>query len=119
MTAAVRPTTIADAAPGARGGSPAACAAGAGRTPQSTGTAAEPAAEHAAQPGLLTRAWRATCSAVRSVGWYLGELMGDHDYAKYVAHLRAHHPDREVPSEKEFWRARWAAQDANPGARCC
>ncbi|MDK6260685.1 MULTISPECIES: YbdD/YjiX family protein [Corynebacterium] len=67
----------------------------------------------------MTRVWRATCSAVRSVGWYLGELMGDHDYAKYVAHLQAHHPDREVPTEKEYWRARWAAQDANPGARCC
>lgn len=72
-----------------------------------------------AAPGALTRVWRATCSAVRSVGWYLGELMGDHDYAKYVAHLQSHHPDREVPTEKEYWRARWAAQDANPGARCC
>lgn len=51
--------------------------------------------------------------------WYFGELMGDHDYKKYVAHLQAHHPGQQVPSEREYWRARYAEQDANPGARCC
>ncbi|WJZ17753.1 YbdD/YjiX family protein [Corynebacterium guangdongense] len=57
--------------------------------------------------------------AVRSVRWYVGELMGDHAYARYVEHLRRHHPDAEVPTEREYWRARYAEQDANPGARCC
>ncbi|MDR7329187.1 uncharacterized short protein YbdD (DUF466 family) [Corynebacterium guangdongense] len=51
--------------------------------------------------------------------WYVGELMGDHAYARYVEHLRRHHPDAEVPTEREYWRARYAEQDANPGARCC
>ncbi|APT86947.1 MULTISPECIES: YbdD/YjiX family protein [Corynebacterium] len=54
-----------------------------------------------------------------SVKWYFCELMGDHDYKKYVAHLKAHHPEEAVPSEREYWRARYAEQDANPGTRCC
>ncbi len=45
--------------------------------------------------------------------------MGERDYEKYVAHLKAHHPDCPIPTEKEFWKARWANQDANPRAQCC
>lgn len=56
---------------------------------------------------------------LRTLGWYVRELMGDNDYARYVAHLSRHHPEREAPSEREYWRSRYAAQDANPGARCC
>lgn len=51
--------------------------------------------------------------------WYVKELMGDNDYARYVAHLQRHHPERVAPTEKEYWRARYAEQGANPGARCC
>ena len=58
-------------------------------------------------------------NAVRSVRWYVGELMGDHAYARYVEHLNRHHPSAEVPTEREYWKARYAEQDANPGARCC
>lgn len=54
-----------------------------------------------------------------SVSWYFKELMGDNDYAKYCAHLQAHHPEEELPTEREYWKQRWARQDANPGARCC
>ncbi|MCZ9309289.1 YbdD/YjiX family protein [Corynebacterium uberis] len=57
--------------------------------------------------------------ALKAVRWYLGAMMGEQDYPRYVAHLRAHHPDAPVPTEREFWRNRWAEQDANPGARCC
>ena len=57
--------------------------------------------------------------AVRGVRWYVTTLMGDRDYERYVAHLRREHPDAGVPTEKEFWRQRWAEQDANPGPRCC
>ncbi|GAB3940134.1 YbdD/YjiX family protein [Corynebacterium tapiri] len=57
--------------------------------------------------------------AIKSVRWYVGELMGDHDYRKYVAHQRSHHPDHPVLSEREYWKRRYAEQDANPGARCC
>ncbi|AKK10956.1 YbdD/YjiX family protein [Corynebacterium uterequi] len=58
-------------------------------------------------------------AALKSVLWYVRELMGDHDYEKYCAHLREHHPGAPVPTEREYWRARYAEQDANPGARCC
>nr|WP_290178949.1 YbdD/YjiX family protein [Corynebacterium aquatimens] len=54
-----------------------------------------------------------------SVRWYVKELMGDNDYAKYCDHFRAHHPGEEPLSEREFWKARWAHQDANPQGRCC
>ncbi|MFZ2174590.1 MAG: YbdD/YjiX family protein [Rhodococcus sp. (in: high G+C Gram-positive bacteria)] len=58
-------------------------------------------------------------AALRSAWWWTGALMGDHDYARYVDHLARMHPDAEVPSEREYWRARHAAADENPGARCC
>ncbi|HEY5877358.1 MAG TPA: YbdD/YjiX family protein, partial [Nakamurella sp.] len=45
--------------------------------------------------------------------------LGDTAYARYVEHLGRHHPDAPVPSEREYWRQRYAEQDANPGARCC
>ncbi|MCH6196550.1 YbdD/YjiX family protein [Corynebacterium mastitidis] len=46
-------------------------------------------------------------------------MMGENAYRHYVEHLRAHHPEAPVPTEREFWRATWAEQGANPGARCC
>lgn len=55
----------------------------------------------------------------RAVHWYVTSVMGDRDYERFVAHQRRTHPGLAVPSEKEFWRQRWAEQDANPGARCC
>lgn len=55
----------------------------------------------------------------RAVCWYLTELMGDTAYSKYVVHLKHHHPDAPIPTEREYWRAKYADQDANPGARCC
>ncbi|HCG2976607.1 YbdD/YjiX family protein [Corynebacterium striatum] len=58
-------------------------------------------------------------TALKKISWYFGELMGDHAYAKYCDHLRAHHPGAEIPTEREYWRARYAEQDADPGARCC
>ncbi|MEV1134745.1 CstA-like transporter-associated (seleno)protein [Rhodococcus coprophilus] len=45
--------------------------------------------------------------------------MGDHDYARYAEWHRRNHPGCRVPSEREYWRARHADADANPGARCC
>jgi len=57
--------------------------------------------------------------AARGVRWYVTNLMGDTAYATYVAHQRATHPDAEPLTEREFWRARYAEQDADPGSRCC
>ncbi|MCB7135881.1 YbdD/YjiX family protein [Cellulosimicrobium marinum] len=57
--------------------------------------------------------------AARAVRWYVRQVMGDDAYATYVAHRQATHPGGTVMTEREFWRARHAEQDANPGSRCC
>jgi uncharacterized short protein YbdD (DUF466 family) len=41
------------------------------------------------------------------------------DYDAYVRHLREHHPEREVPSYKEFFRERQVARYKGTGGRCC
>ncbi|MFD6448490.1 YbdD/YjiX family protein [Promicromonospora sp. NPDC060204] len=61
---------------------------------------------------VVRRGWRA-------LAWYVTGVLGESDYQRYVAHLRRAHPDAAVPTVGEFWRDRYAAQDANPGARCC
>lgn len=41
------------------------------------------------------------------------------DYEVYVAHLRARHPERKIPSYAEFFRDRQAARYKGTGGRCC
>ncbi|NDZ93990.1 YbdD/YjiX family protein [Streptomyces sp. SID6673] len=60
----------------------------------------------------VRRGWQA-------VSWYVGSVMGDRDYARYLEHAARTHPDRPPLSEREYWRHRYAEQDRNPGARCC
>lgn len=62
--------------------------------------------------GICRGAWR-------GLVWYVKELMGDNDYAKYCSHLARHHPGVEPPSEREFWKQRWQRQATNPEGRCC
>ena len=56
---------------------------------------------------------------LKRVYWYVAEMLGENAYHHYVEHLRAHHPEAAITSEKEFWRHKWAEQEKNPGARCC
>ncbi len=56
----------------------------------------------------LTRAWS-----------YVGAVMGDHDYQRYVQHQSARHPGGPVMSERDYWRMRHDEQEANPQGRCC
>ncbi|WPF66584.1 MULTISPECIES: YbdD/YjiX family protein [unclassified Corynebacterium] len=56
---------------------------------------------------------------LRKAYWYVAEMLGENAYRHYVEHLRAHHPEASVPSEREFWKETWAERGANPGARCC
>jgi len=51
--------------------------------------------------------------------WWLDSVVGGQDYQRYVAHLRRRHPDRPVPTEREYWRERHAHAESNPGGRCC
>ncbi|MEO3757088.1 YbdD/YjiX family protein [Mycobacterium sp. B14F4] len=59
----------------------------------------------------------------RQTGWYwrtfVGDLMGDTHYRRYLDHRRRTHPGEPVLSEREYWRMRHAATEADPGARCC
>ncbi len=48
----------------------------------------------------------------------LGELTGEADYRRYCEHLRARHPERDLPSEREFFLARLEEKYARP-SRCC
>ena len=63
-------------------------------------------------PAGLAGAWR-------GLRWWVGSVLGDTAYARYVEHLRRTHPQAPVPTEREYWRQRYAEQDARPGARCC
>ncbi len=46
-------------------------------------------------------------------------VIGVPDYERYVAHLRACHPDRTPLTRDEFVRERLADRYSRPGARCC
>lgn len=74
--------------------------------------ASAPAADGGGVLAVVRRGWRA-------LAWYVTGVLGESDYARYVAHLRRVHPDAPVPTVREYWRARYAEQDARPGARCC
>ena len=49
----------------------------------------------------------------------LRRIIGAPDYAAYVAHVRAHHPEREPLCERDFLAERLNARYEKPGARCC
>lgn len=61
---------------------------------------------------VAARAWR-------WLVWFARGLTGEARYDAYLAHERACHPGREPMTEREFWRDRYRAQDADPGSRCC
>ena len=58
-------------------------------------------------------------TGIRGVTWWIRSVMGDNAYARYVQHLALHHPGETPPTEREYWRERYAEMDAKPGARCC
>jgi uncharacterized short protein YbdD (DUF466 family) len=59
------------------------------------------------------RGWFARAAAV------VRRIIGVPDYAAYVAHVRACHPDREPLGEREFIAERLASRYEKPGSRCC
>ncbi|WP_226913432.1 YbdD/YjiX family protein [Gephyromycinifex aptenodytis] len=65
--------------------------------------------------GFLARL-RRTCSVLN---WYIRGVTGADAYERYVAHLQRTHPQAPIPSEKQFWRDKYAEMDRNPKARCC
>ncbi len=55
----------------------------------------------------------------RQISWDWSSLMGDTHSRRYTEHLARRHPDAPVPTEREYWRMRHAATEANPQSRCC
>jgi len=65
-------------------------------------------------PGRDLRAlWRRAVSIGRRMFFSIP------DYDAYVAHLRAHHPERTIPSYEQFFNERQAARYKGGGGRCC
>jgi uncharacterized short protein YbdD (DUF466 family) len=55
----------------------------------------------------------------RGVRWYLREVSGETAYERYVAHMRAGHPDQPVMSRRDFERRRQDQRELHQRARCC
>ena len=64
-------------------------------------------------------ALEAVLTVARGIRWWVSSVMGDNAYARYTDHLARTHPDDPVPTEREYWRQRYADAEANPSARCC
>jgi uncharacterized short protein YbdD (DUF466 family) len=50
--------------------------------------------------------------------WYLKEVTGEHDYARYAEHQRRHPHDAPMLSRRQFERRRMDQRDTNH-QRCC
>ena len=55
----------------------------------------------------------------RQIRWYVGSLMGDNHYQRYLTHRRRDRLGEPVPIEAQYWRMRHRQTETNPGARCC
>lgn len=64
---------------------------------------------------LLSRLW----AGARGVARWYSAINGGQDYQRYVDHLRRNHPGCPVPSERQYWRDRYAEAERNPTTRCC
>ena len=51
--------------------------------------------------------------------WYWRGVTGADAYERYVYHLRRTHPGAPIPTERDFWRQKYADQERNPTSRCC
>lgn len=80
------------------------------RAPQGPLDPGEAAARAAASP--LAALWQRAVRIAR-------QIIGIPDYGTYVAHLRAYHPDRPIPTYAEFFNERLEARYKGGGGRCC
>jgi uncharacterized short protein YbdD (DUF466 family) len=64
-----------------------------------------------ASPATDGRLWR--------LGRALRRIFGMPDYTAYVAHLRRCHPERPLPTEREFFRDYLRTRYADGPTRCC
>ncbi len=64
-------------------------------------------------PGPAPGAWLRRAHAA------LRRMLGMPDYAGHVAHLRARHPGRPVPTEREFYEEYLRTRYGDGPTRCC
>jgi uncharacterized short protein YbdD (DUF466 family) len=57
--------------------------------------------------------------AVRHIAAVVRQVVGAPDYQRYVAHVRACHPNAVPAGPDEFYRARLEERYNKPGAKCC
>jgi uncharacterized short protein YbdD (DUF466 family) len=62
---------------------------------------------------------RAVRRTVACVGGLLRRIAGMPDYGAYVEHLRRCHPERGVPTEREYFEQYVAARYGDGPTRCC
>jgi uncharacterized short protein YbdD (DUF466 family) len=68
---------------------------------------------------MMTRIASAWVAFWRSSVRIARQVIGVPDYEAYLAHLRAHHPQRALPSYREFFEERQRARYRGGGGRCC
>jgi uncharacterized short protein YbdD (DUF466 family) len=49
----------------------------------------------------------------------LRQIVGMPDYDAYLAHVRARHPDRAIPTERQYFEEYLTARYENGPTRCC
>lgn len=79
----------------------------------------EPVRRTAAVGSVWGRVRSALRAAIGCGAHWLHQFTGEGAYRAYVEHRRRTHPGEPVIGEREFWREKYAAEDANPGSRCC
>lgn len=58
-------------------------------------------------------------SVFASIARGMRAVLGVPDYERYVAHMRASHPECTIVSREQFAKERMEARYSRPGARCC
>jgi uncharacterized short protein YbdD (DUF466 family) len=62
---------------------------------------------------------RSARDSIERAACIVRRVIGVPDYDRYLAHLRAHHPDETPLTPQEFERQRLADRYSRPGSRCC
>ncbi len=60
-----------------------------------------------------------TVARIRRMGSFLRRLAGMPDYNAYLEHLRSHHPETRVPSQREFYAEFVRSKYGDGSSRCC
>lgn len=65
------------------------------------------------------QAYRIITTRLHAVARVARSVLGVPDYERYLAHVRANHPNATPLTHDEFARERLEVRYSRPGARCC